>query len=154
MAGKGLQMNRVTAILAIVFGILILAIPAILHILVGVFLIVFGILFFVRRDQTTGIKRWAPLCFSKIYIDKHQYKRQYVIQQIGVRRKTYVVICKCLYPYCCHCRYCLRHYYPDIPQNNRLPHWCVSHFYRYNVLRTLLKPRALWLTLECLQNTV
>jgi len=50
MAGKGLQMNRVTAILAIVFGILILAIPAILHILVGVFLIVFGILFFVRRD--------------------------------------------------------------------------------------------------------
>ena len=50
MAGKGLQMNRITAILAIVFGILILAIPAVLHILVGVFLIVLGILFFVRRD--------------------------------------------------------------------------------------------------------
>jgi len=50
MASKGLQMNRITAILAIVFGILILAIPAVLHILVGVFLIVLGILFFVRRD--------------------------------------------------------------------------------------------------------
>jgi uncharacterized membrane protein HdeD (DUF308 family) len=50
MAGTGLQMNRVLAILAIVFGILILAIPAVLHILVGVFLIALGILFFVKRD--------------------------------------------------------------------------------------------------------
>ena len=41
--------SRVAAVLAIVFGILILAIPAVLHILVGVFLIVVGILFFVRR---------------------------------------------------------------------------------------------------------
>jgi len=41
--------SRVAAILAIVFGILILAIPAVLHILVGVFLIIVGILFFVRR---------------------------------------------------------------------------------------------------------
>jgi uncharacterized membrane protein len=41
--------SRVAAILAIVFGILILAIPAVLHVLIGVFLIVVGILFFVRR---------------------------------------------------------------------------------------------------------
>ena len=41
--------SRVAAILAIVFGILILDIPAVLHILVGVFLIIVGILFFVRR---------------------------------------------------------------------------------------------------------
>jgi hypothetical protein len=50
MAGTGFHMNRVLAILAIVFGILILAIPAVLHILVGVFLIVLGVLFFVKRD--------------------------------------------------------------------------------------------------------
>jgi uncharacterized membrane protein len=41
--------SRVAAILAIVFGILILAIPAVLHILIGVYLIVVGIIFFVRR---------------------------------------------------------------------------------------------------------
>ena len=41
--------SRVSAILAIVFGILILAIPAVLGILVGVFLIVVGILFFAKR---------------------------------------------------------------------------------------------------------
>ncbi len=44
-----LTMNRWIAILAIVFGILILAIPAVLHILVGVFLIILGILFFVKK---------------------------------------------------------------------------------------------------------
>jgi len=50
MAGPSLSpMNRVSAIVAIVFGILILAIPAVLHILVGVFLLVIGILFFVKR---------------------------------------------------------------------------------------------------------
>jgi uncharacterized membrane protein len=41
--------TRLMAILAIVFGILILAIPAVLHILVGIFLIVIGILFFARK---------------------------------------------------------------------------------------------------------
>ena len=40
--------SRVAAIIAIVFGILILAIPAVLGILVGVFLIIVGILFFAR----------------------------------------------------------------------------------------------------------
>jgi uncharacterized membrane protein len=50
MAGPSVfPMTKVTAILAIVFGILILAVPAVLHILVGVFLIIFGILFFVKR---------------------------------------------------------------------------------------------------------
>jgi len=42
-------MNRVIAIIAIVFGILILAIPSVLPILVGVLLLLIGILFFVKR---------------------------------------------------------------------------------------------------------
>ena len=41
--------SRIAAIIAIIFGIIILAVPAALHILVGVFLLVVGILFFVKR---------------------------------------------------------------------------------------------------------
>ena len=41
--------NRLPAIIAIVFGILILAIPSVLQILAGVFLILIGVLFFIRR---------------------------------------------------------------------------------------------------------
>ena len=42
-------MGRVAAILAIVFGIIIIAVPAILAILIGVYLIIIGILYFVKR---------------------------------------------------------------------------------------------------------
>jgi len=41
--------NRVAAILAIVFGIIILIFPEVLSVLVGIWLIVTGILFFVKR---------------------------------------------------------------------------------------------------------
>ena len=41
--------SRIAAIVAITFGIIILAVPAALHILVGVFLLIVGILFFVKR---------------------------------------------------------------------------------------------------------
>jgi hypothetical protein len=44
-------MGRVAAILAIVFGIIIIAVPQVLAILIGVYLIVIGILFFVRRGK-------------------------------------------------------------------------------------------------------
>ncbi|MBA7630334.1 hypothetical protein ES703_37855 [subsurface metagenome] len=42
-------MGRVAAILAIVFGIIIIAAPQVLAILIGIYLIVIGILYFVKR---------------------------------------------------------------------------------------------------------
>jgi uncharacterized membrane protein HdeD (DUF308 family) len=42
-------MGRVAAILAIVFGIIIIAVPQVLAILIGIYLIVIGIFYFVKR---------------------------------------------------------------------------------------------------------
>ena len=47
--GKIIVDNRVTAILAIVFGIVILIVPQILAYMIGIFLIIVGILFFVSK---------------------------------------------------------------------------------------------------------
>ena len=41
--------DRVAAILAIVFGIIIIAVPAIIAYLIGAYLIVIGILHFVKK---------------------------------------------------------------------------------------------------------
>ena len=42
-------MGRVAAILAIIFGIIIIAVPQVLSILIGVYLIIVGALYFVRQ---------------------------------------------------------------------------------------------------------
>jgi len=42
-------MGRVAAIIAIVFGIIIIAVPQVLAILIGIYLIVIGIFYFVKR---------------------------------------------------------------------------------------------------------
>jgi uncharacterized membrane protein HdeD (DUF308 family) len=42
-------MGRVAAILAIVFGIIIIAVPQVLAILIGIYLIIIGIFYFVKR---------------------------------------------------------------------------------------------------------
>ena len=50
MAGGSIIIdNRVTAILAIIFGIVILIVPQILAYMIGIFLIIIGILFFVSK---------------------------------------------------------------------------------------------------------
>ena len=50
MGGITLSISgRVAAIIAIVFGIIILAVPKILAILIGIYLIIVGILHFVKK---------------------------------------------------------------------------------------------------------
>jgi len=41
--------DRVAAILAIVFGIIIIAVPAIIAYLIGAYLLIIGVLFFVQK---------------------------------------------------------------------------------------------------------
>ena len=49
--------NPVLAILAIVFGIVILIVPQVLAYMIGIYLIIVGIIFFAGRRQSSG-GRW------------------------------------------------------------------------------------------------